>query len=402
MAVFTYKGTSRANASVRGTIAASTPREARDQLRARGVAVQKLVEQKARTGSLAWARFRHRRARQQWTGAVHELAMMLHGGIPLLEALDTIVQQHDGGLKVALIEVRDKVAAGASLADALKDRPELFDPTDVHLVEVGENAGTLDAVLEQLAEFRQRTAQFQDRVFTSLMYPAFLVVFGTAAAVFLMTAVLPPLLENILETTDELPLPTQFVLSFSNFLVSYGVWLGLAVVLGIVAFAWFVRTDHGKLLWHRTLLKIPVVGPMIVKQSLSRIAMIVGTLSRSGIELTRAIELAGQSTRNAVLATALQECGTHIEAGAEIAEALEKTAVFPPLAVRVFSVGQDSGRLEEMLTRLSADYDRQVETTSSRITALLEPILIVVLAIGVGFLLLATILPILEAGNVMS
>ncbi len=402
MAVFSYKGTSHANVPVRGTVAASTPREARDQLRSQGVAVQKLVEQKARTGSLAWARFRHRRARQQWTGAVHELAMMLHGGIPLLEALDTIVAQHDGRLKVALIEVRDKVAAGASLADALKDRPELFDRTDVHLVEVGENAGTLDAVLEQLAEFRQRTAQFQDRVFTSLMYPCFLVVFGTAAAVFLMTAVLPPLLENILETSDELPWPTQVVLGFSNFLVNYGVWLAVGLTLAMATFVWFIRTDAGKLFWHRTLLRVPVVGPMIIKQSLSRVSMIVGTLSRSGIELTRAIELAGQSTRNAVLSTALAETGAHIEAGSEIAEALEKTEVFPPLAVRVFSVGQDSGRLEEMLTRLSSDYDRQVETTSSRITALLEPILIVVLAIGVSFLLLATILPILEAGNVMS
>ncbi len=402
MAVFTYKGTSRANASVRGTIAASTPREARDQLRAQGVAVQKLTERKESTGSLAWSRFRSRRARQQWTGAVHELAMMLHGGIPLLEVLDTIIEQHDGGLKIALIEVRDKVAAGASLADALRDRPDLFDPTDVHLVEVGESAGRLDVVLEQLAEFRQRSAQFRDRVFTSLMYPAFLVVFGTAAAVFLMTVILPPLLENILETAKELPLPTRVVMAFSNFLVSYGIWLLLLLLLGIFAFAWFIRTDNGRLLWHRTLLRLPVIGPMIVKQSLSRIAMIVGTLSRSGVELTSAIELAGQSTSNVVLANALAKTGTHIEAGAEIAEAMQKTGVFPPLAVRVFSVGQDSGRLEEMLTRLSDDYDRQVEATSSRITAMLEPILIVVLAIGVGFLLLATILPILEAGNVMS
>ncbi len=402
MAVFAYKGTGKANASVSGTIAASTPREARDQLRAEGIAVRKLVERRDNDGSLAWARFRNRRARQQWTGAVHELAMMLHGGIPLLEALDTIIQQHSGTLKVALIEVRDKVAGGASLGEALGERPDLFDATDVHLVEVGENAGTLDVVLEQLAEFRLRSAEFKDRVLTSLMYPCFLVVFGIAAAVFLMTVVLPPLLENIAETTDQLPWPTQVVLGFSNFLISYGWWLLLAVVLAIALFVFFIQTPAGRLAWHRFLLRLPVIGPMIMKQSVSRVAMIVGTLSKSGVELTKAIDLAGKSTSNAVFASALNQSGTHIEAGAEIADAFERTNAFPPLAVRVFSVGQDSGRLDEMLTRLASDYDRQVETTASRITSLLEPILIVVLAIGVGFLLLATILPILEAGNVMS
>lgn len=387
---------------MRGTIAASTPREARDQLRAQGISVRKLVERNGSDGSLAWARFRNRRARQQWTGAVHELAMMLHGGIPLLEALDTIIEQHSGPLEVALIEVRDKVAAGASLGEALSERPDLFEPTDVHLVEVGENAGTLDVVLEQLAEFRLRSSQFKDRVLTSLMYPCFLVVFGLAAAVFLMTVVLPPLLENIAETTDQLPWPTQIVLAMSNFLVSYGWWLALAVLLLVLGFVFFVQTENGRAMWHRLLLRLPVVGPMLLKQNVSRVAMIVGTLSKSGVELTRAIDLAGKSTPNAVLASALDTSCQHIEAGAEIAEALEKTNTFPPLAVRVFSVGQESGRLDEMLTRLATDYDRQVETTAARITSLLEPVLIVVLAIGVGFLLLATILPILEAGNVMS
>jgi type II secretory pathway component PulF len=184
--------------------------------------------------------------------------------------------------------------------------------------------------------------------------------------------------------------------------VSYGWWLAIAVVAAIVAFVVFIQSPNGRLLWHRFLLRLPVIGPMLLKQNISRIAMIVGTLSRSGVELTRAIELAGSSTPNAVLANALDDSGRHIEAGAEISEALEKTRVFPPLATRVFSVGQESGRLDEMLTRLATDYDRQVESTSARITSLLEPVLIVVLAIGVGFLLLATILPILEAGNVMS
>ncbi len=148
-------------------------------------------------------------------------------------------------------------------------------------------------------------------------------------------------------------------------------------------------------------LRLPILGPMLIKQGVSRIAMIIATLSKSGVELTRAFELAEQSTHNAVFREALHECGSRIAAGEEVADALGSSGAFPPLAVRVFSIGQETGKLDEMLFRLADDYDEQVKTTSARLTSLIEPVLILVLAAMVGFLLLATILPILEAGNVM-
>jgi type IV pilus assembly protein PilC len=162
-----------------------------------------------------------------------------------------------------------------------------------------------------------------------------------------------------------------------------------------------LRTDQGKEAWHRTLLRLPIIGPMAIKQGVARIAMIIGTLTRSGVELTRAVELAEKSMENMIFKKALRQCRERISAGEEVAEALQQSGAFPPLAVRVFSVGQESGKLDEMLFRLADDYDAQVATASARLTALLEPVLILVLAVLVGFLLLATILPILEAGNVM-
>ena len=155
------------------------------------------------------------------------------------------------------------------------------------------------------------------------------------------------------------------------------------------------------MVFDRAILKVPVLGPMLVKQGVSRIAMIIGTLSRSGVELTRAFDLAERSTKNSVFRMALHECGKRISAGEEVADALQSSGAFTPLAVRVFSVGQESGKLDEMLFRLAEDYDDQVRTASARLTSLIEPVLILVLAAMVGFLLLATILPILEAGNVL-
>jgi len=328
--------------------------------------------------------------------------MLLFAGIPLLDGLDTIARQQSGPFQTILLGVRDRVAAGSGLAEALADRPDVFDAASIHLVEVGENAGNLEHVLEQLANFKLRMMETKDQVLTTLIYPAFLVVFGVISSVFLMTYVMPPLLDNLRESLDTLPWPTRVVEAISNALLNYGVFILLGLVALVAAITTYVRTDSGQLVWHRSLLKLPILGPMMAKQGVSRIAMIVGTLLRSGIVLTSAFDLAAKSTDNRILREALKECGARMGAGENVAEALERSGVFPPLAVRVFAVGQESGRLEEMLERLATDYDRQVSIASKRFTALLEPVLIVVLAIFVGFLLFATILPILEAGRVVS
>ena len=401
MAVYSYIGIDRDESRVRGTIAADTPRQARDQLRSQGLRVRKLTETD-RGGSRSWtSRLSLRSHQSLWATSVHELAMMLHAGIPMLEALDTIAEQNRGAFRAAVLAVRDRVAAGSSLADALRERPDLFDPASVQMVEVGENSGTLESVLEQLANFKRRQLSLRDSVTTALMYPIFLICFGSVAGLFLMTAVLPPLLETLQETVEVLPWPTRVAKAISDLLLAYGWLIAIGLLVIVVTVALLLRTDRGRTLWHRTLLRLPVIGPMAVKQGVARIAMVIGTLTRSGVELTRAVELAERSANNVIFQRALHQCGERIAAGEEVAEALQQSGAFPPLAVRVFSVGQESGKLDDMLFRLADDYDAQVAVMSARLTALLEPVLILALAIVVGFLLLATILPILEAGNVM-
>ncbi len=402
MAVFHYTGVKSDSTVVRGTVSADTPRQARDQLRGEGVRVKKIGEANTTsTTKKASLSLPLRSFRVQWATAIHEMAMMLHAGIPILDALDTVADQNRGPFRVAMLKVRDRVASGSSLAGALAEQPKLFDPASIHMVEVGENSGTLDAVLQQLAQFKRKQLTLSNSVTTALVYPLFLTCFGTAAAIFLMTSVLPPLLENLEETMEVLPWPTQITKYLSNLLLDYG-WLLAVLVIGILfSLISILRTDWGQRYWHQKLLKLPILGPMTVKQGVSRIAMIIATLSRSGIELTKAVELAERSTSNRVFKSALKRFGERIAAGEDVSDALAKDGAFPPLAVRVFSVGQESGKLDEMLFQLADDYDEQVATASARLTALLEPALILILAAAVGFLLLATILPILEAGNVM-
>ena len=402
MAVFHYTGVNAESTIVRGTISADTPRQARDQLRDEGLSVRTIDEARTASGTYRLSmRIPFRSFRVQWATAVHELAMMLHAGIPILEALDTIAAQNRGFFRVAILKLRDQVASGSSLNAALAEQPQLFDAASVHMVEVGENSGTLDTVLQQLAQFKRRQLALRNSVTTALVYPLFLICFGTAAAVFLMTAVLPPLLENLEETIEVLPWPTLIAKYLSDTLLNYGWLLACLVILLLGAIMASIRTERGQLKWHSMLLRVPILGPMAVKQGVSRISMVIATLLRSGIELTKAVELAERSTSNRVFKTALKQFGERISAGEDVSDALSQSGAFPPLAVRVFSVGQESGKLDEMLFQLADDYDEQIATSSARLTALLEPVLILVLAAAVGFLLLATILPILEAGNVM-
>ncbi|KAA5541077.1 type II secretion system F family protein [Roseiconus nitratireducens] len=405
MAVFSYIGIDPSRKRVRGTINADTPRQARDSLRLRGIQVRKISPCAPATGGRRLTpnlrRLSLRRSSNHWATAVGELSMLLHAGIPLLDALDTIIEQSHGSFRAPLLAVRDRVAAGESFAQALAGQPEWFDAASVQMVQVGENAGNLEEVLSQLAEFKQRQSRLSDAVTTALVYPTFLVCFATAAGLFLMTSVLPPLLENLQETLPRLPWPTRVAKALSDGLIDYR-WFWIAgAILVLVLTGLLRRSRRGRLWWDRFVLRMPLIGPMQIKQGVARIAMIIGTLSRSGVELTRAFQLAEASTGNSVFRDALQQCGERIAAGEDVADALAASGAFPPLAVRVFSVGQESGKLDDMLFRLAEDYDEQVKTQTARLTALIEPVLILVLAVMVGFLLLATILPILEAGNVL-
>jgi type II secretory pathway component PulF len=397
MAVFLYKATDPRSADLSGTIAADTPRQARDLLRQRGLIVKDLSEnrssdQRRRTGRAGGSRY-------QATLFTRELSTLLSVGVPLLDALDTIARQHDGRFHLTVLLLRDLVAAGSSLANAMRQQPGTFDDLCVNITEVGEDAGTLDSALERLAEFRERSQQLKGRIGTALIYPAIVLATAMLATMFLMTFVVPRILEPLIEQGQPLPLPTRIVKGTSDFLLSYGWIIAVAAIAGGASFYTLLRSRRGKWWWHRTILRLPLIGDLARKQAIVRVAIVVSTLLKSGIVFLRALEIAERTTKNLILRDALSRCGKAISAGEEISTALEDTQAFPPMVVQIFALGQQAGRLEEMLDRLAVAYDAEVNTAAQRLTAFLEPALIVLLAIMVLFIVMATVLPILEAGN---
>ena len=401
MAVFAYKAIGPDTAAVSGMIVADTPRDARDSLRARGLTVHE-VSAAAERGRLTARRLRFRTTATsaKTVAFLRELSTLLGVGIPLVEAIDTIKRQHrDRRFGGALLSLRERVSAGVSLADAMRQQPELFDDLCVSITEVGESTGTLDAALDRVAEFKERSLALRSKLGTVLLYPSIVLVMAVGVSVLLMTVVVPNLLGTLVESGRELPWPTRVVKFVSDVMVARWWVIPIAAAALVVGVRAALDVPRVRFAWHRAQLRLPMAGELLRKQAIVRLSVIQSTLLRSGVVFVRALEIARRATPNLVLNDALRRCEEAVVAGRDIGAALEETGAFPPVVVQIVSVGQQSGRLEEMLDRLAADYDRQVATAAARLTALLEPALILVLVVIVGFIVLATILPMLEAAN---
>jgi type II secretory pathway component PulF len=397
MAVFSYQAVNARLAAVSGTVVADTPRQARDQLRERGLTVQHVTQSIAAPVQNKW--IRSGTSTHKVTTIVRELSTLLGAGIPLLDSIDSVAEQYHGRFREVLLLLRERVAAGVSLAGAMEEQPNVFDDVCIHITEVGESSGTLELVLERLAEFRERSGQLRNRLGTALLYPLIVLSMGVGVSLFLMSYVVPELLSTLIAAGRPLPLATTMVKAVSDFLIQRWWLLMIATCLSFVGSSAAMSTSYGKWRWHRLQLRLPLVGEMIRKQAVVRIAVVISTLTRGGVEFVRAVQIAQRSTKNLVLRQALVEFEVAVNAGRDLSTALAATQVFPRTVVQILSVGQESGRLEEMLDRLAMDYDRQLATAAARLTAVIEPLLILFLAVIVGFIAFAVMLPILEAGN---
>ena len=240
---------------------------------------------------------RHARHTTKLSEAIRELATLLAVDVPLLEALDTLIMQHRGRFQASLMMVRDRIAAGAPLAEAMREQPRVFDSLSVCMVEVGENAGNLDAVLERLADFKERSLQLKDRVVSALLYPAIVFSVSMGVSLFLMTFVVPMLLENLERVGRQLPWPTRMLKGLSDLLTAHGLWIVLAAAVTVGALLAVLNSERGRRAWCRLLLRIPLLGPMSRKQEISRVVFVISTLMRSGIVFLEALRIASQTTR---------------------------------------------------------------------------------------------------------
>jgi len=318
-----------------------------------------------------------------------EFSALVSAGLPLDRSLATLAELADNAeLKRILSEVLHAVQAGKSLAEALGQH-KVFPPLYVNMVRAGEIGGFLELVLQRLAEYLERSQLLRDEVTSAITYPVILVCAMGGSVIFLLVYVLPRFSTMFSEMGKALPLQARALLALSAALRGYW-WAGIGlIILGVAGFRYAVRTPRGRYSWDQWKLRLVLLGPLLRKLEVAGLARTLGTLLKSGVPLLQSLGIVKEIARNQVISRSLGEVEVGVREGAGVADPMARTGVFPPLAVQMIAVGEDTGKLDEMLIRVADHFDREVRLRINQFTRLLEPVLILVMGLGVGFIVVS-------------
>ncbi len=404
MPVYAYKGITAVGKAARGHLDAESSRSARARLRRDGIFVTEFTEAAPEAVARAGAsRFEVRLSNPFRRVSPLDLALLtrqaatlIGAGIPLVEALGALTEQTENHrLKSVLGQVRDRVNEGTSLADAL-GQSEVFPDLYVSMVRAGEAGGALERVLERLADYLESQVRLRNKVGSILIYPLVMLGFAMLVVGILVTVVLPQITELLLSLDQPLPFYTRWIIALSNFARSFWWAIGLGGVGIVFTLRTLVRTRRGRDGWDRLRLRLPLVGRVVRLVAISRFTRTLSTLLAGGLPITRALDAARDVADNSVLGRAIDRARESITEGQSVAQPLRASGEFPPLVTHMIEVGERSGELEAMLSKVADTYDEQVETTVTRLTALLEPLLILVMVGIVIVIILATLVPLLN------
>jgi type II secretory pathway component PulF len=323
-----------------------------------------------------------------------QLATLVNAGIPLLRGIDALAAQTEHPrLQKVLGRIRQDLEAGLSLAEAFTRHPDVFDSLYVSLVRAGEAAGVLDQMLERLAILAEHDADVKSKVKSATRYPKIVVVAVLIACVVMFMFVLPKFMMMFASLKMDLPLPTRILIGLNELFQRYW-WLGAMIGGGgVLAMKRYLRTPTGALWWDTIKLKLPVFGTIFLKSALSRFARVFGTLVRSGLPILETMDIVGSTVGNRRISHVVTEIRERVQSGRSIAETMKEAKLFPPVLLQLISTGEESGKLEELLIKVSQYYDRDVDFLVRRLSASLEPLLLLVVGGIVLFLALAIFMP---------
>lgn len=403
MPIFQYEALNAAGKTIRGIIDADSPRTARIRLRGQGVYPTEIREEAvagAKRG-LSFSLFGRVRAKDVAL-ALRQLAALMEAGIPLISSLSALIEQlGNPSLRKILTQIRESVREGSSFADALSRHSQVFSNLFIGMVRAGEASGTLGLTLSRWADFSEHQVALHQRIRVALTYPVFMFIIGLGVLFFLMTFVVPTVTKIFSDLSQALPWPTLLLISVSNFLSSYWwVLVSAIIVLGL----WLrkaLRSESGALIWDRIKLKLPLAGDLHRKLAISRWSRTLGTLLNGGLPLLPALEISQGVVGNRLLSQALAKTRENIREGEEIAFSLKKIVLFPSMVLEMVSVGEKSGELAKMLEKAALTLENEVEADLRSLVSLLEPVMILIMGVGVGFIALSILLPILEMSQII-
>jgi type IV pilus assembly protein PilC len=402
MAVFVWKGRTLAGEAQTGEIEVGRQEEALDALRKKRILVTSL---RPKTGGMAMPKF---------GGGVHvstkdlaiftrQFATMISAGLPLVQCLDILAKQSSKpSFGKVITEVTREVEAGATLSDALGKHKSVFDDLFRNMVAAGEAGGVLDEILLRLATYIEKADALKRKVQSAMVYPAVVLTVALGATAFMLIFIIPTFAKMFTDFGGELPLPTKIVLGLSNALVKWW-WVALlAMAAAAVGFQRFYATENGQRQVDGMMIRMPVLGDVLLKGAVARFTRTLGTLISSGVPILAGLEITARTAGNKVIAEAIMNARASIREGETVSAPLKSSGVFPPMVTQMISVGEQTGALDEMLTKIAVFYEAEVDTAVDTLTSIIEPVMIVVMGGIVGGMVVAMYLPMFKLISVVA
>jgi type II secretory pathway component PulF len=409
MGAFRYHAVEAGGNAVNGVIEADDRRAALQLLSARGVFASKIeptaetTESKEATASTASSfQFGSGIRRKEITAFTRELAALLGASIPIPQALDGLGEEEENAaLRTMILNLAESVRKGTALSSAMEEHPKQFNKLYVSMVRVGEEAGQLPSVMNDLANLLEHDEEIRSEVISAVSYPVFVLAFGIFTVIVLMTVVLPKLFGMLQQMMKTLPWPTLVLLKVSAFMHSWWPLLLVLLVAVVAGVWWYARTPKGALNMDRAKLRIPILGAVFMSSALSRFSRTLGILVKSGVSLLPALKIVENTIGNLVLAHFIAQVSEETRGGDSLAGPLRKLGVFPKTVIQMIDVGEESGKLDEMLLKVAEIQEREMRGKTQMLVSLLAPALILVVGGLVGFMVIALLLPIFRMSSVL-
>jgi len=395
MATFTYDAVNSAGRTIRGRVEAENEQLVISKLHEQQLHVVNVASAKA--GGFSFTAKTQKVRLQSLVVFSRQFATMINAGIAIIKCLDILEgQTKDEALKVVISQVRKDVKGGLSLTDAVAKHPNIFSKLYINMIRAAEIGGILDVILDRLAGFLEKELEIKQKVKSAMMYPAIVLVFAFLIVVALFIFVLPRFKDIFASMNVDMPPTTAALFAMSDFMIHFWYIFIAGGVAGFVAFRQYGKTPRGRHQIDTLKLKAPIMGDLVLKISVSRFARTFGTLIASGVPMMRSLEIIGETSGNSVLAAAINSARTSIREGQKISMPLSASGLFPAMVTHMIDVGEETGRLSEMLTKVSDFYDQEVDATIKGLTSLIEPMLIVFMGVIVGFIAISVMSPIFK------
>jgi general secretion pathway protein F len=385
--IFSYRATTPDGTIVEGVIEAADKATAIDRLKNSGIIPLKISTSSERTGK----KFTLRSSKTDMLTFTTEVSALLGAGLPIDRSLNMLAEISESKeMKSVIHSILKSIREGSSFSDALQKHPKVFSKLYVNMIRAGEVGGVLDVVLDKLNEFLESTKELKEQVFSAMIYPVILLITGGFSIIMLLVYVLPKFSTIFAEMGTSLPLPTQALIKFSNIMQSYWWIILLSTITGWLAFRNYIRSEAGRYRWDA--LKLKLMGDVIRKLETARFTRTLGTLLRSGVPLLQALRNSKDIINNQIIASTIDTVVKGAKEGKGIAEPLSRANVFPPLALSMIKVGEETGQLDTMLLKVAETYEKSLRTAMKRFIGFLEPALILGMGLIIGFIVLSMLM----------